>query len=340
MINKLLYCGDLAIRNIIRFPVIFIIRIIFAFFLMIIVSIDLSLYFGRVSLFDNSSNYNDIDSLNLYVANNYDEIPFNNNDKIEFEMFALQDRIVYNGIYISNINIEYISSDFDSVYTNLISYGNFISESSSECIIGEDIALKYDISLSNIINIGSHDHIVVGITDIPKYSSKILLCDLSAIEIGYPQMYYYRGNPKQIGTAKVYHANEINVYFRSFFQDGSFMIILIPCILIIIYAMTAYLNINKFYMNKTKTADLLKNYIGAYKSDIFFQYMIENSIIFEIGAIAAYIASFPAIAFIKKQFKYITVEFAFSSELLIIMAVFAFLIAIIVSCSKTSKDRC
>lgn len=341
MINRLLYCCKLAIRNISRYPVIFIIRIIFAIFLMIIMSIYLSLYFGKVSFFDNSSNFNEIESLNLYVADNYDEVPFNinSNDKIEFEMFALQDRIVNNNIYISNVSIEYISSDFDSVYKNLISDGNFISDISSECIIGEDVALKYDISLKNIINIGSHDYTVVGITNIPKYSSKILLCDPSAIQIGYPQMYYYRGNAKQIGTEKVYHANEINAYFKTFFQDGSFMMILIPCILIIIYSMIAYFNINKFYMSKTKTADLLKNHIGACKTDIFFQYMIENTIIFEIGAITAYLASFPTVAFIKKQFKYITLKFAFPSELLITITAFAFLIAIIVSCSKTTKDR-
>lgn len=341
MINRLLYCGKLAIRNISRYPIIFIIRIIFAIFLMIIMSIYLSLYFGKVSFFDNSSNFNEIDSLNLYVADNYDEVPFkiDSNDKIEFEMFALQDRIVYNDIYISNVSIEYISSDFDSVYKNLISDGNFISEISSECMIGEDVALKYGISLGNTINIGSHDYIVAGVTNIPKYSSKILLCDPSAIQIGYPQMYYYRGNAKQIGTGKVYHANEINTYFETFFQDGSFMLILIPCIFIIIYSMTAYLNINKFYMNKTKMADLIKNYIGACKTDIFFQYMIENTIIFEIGATAAYLASFPTATFIKKQFKYITLKFAFPSELLIIITAFAFLIAVIISCSKTSKDR-
>lgn len=335
MIHKLLYCTELALRNIRRFRFISIVRFASAFFLMIVISLFLSSYYGSVSYINDSLNYSDILLLNMYIAENPDELPISENSEFEFEIWSSQNRIVFDDYYISNINLVLLSNNFNSVYRNFISCGNYISDPLSQCVVGESVAIKYDISLGDTINIGSRDYITVGFTAIPKYSSKILLCDPSSVQTGYPQMYYYWGDVRQIGSGITYKSSEITEYFKKFLQNDSiFISMLIPFTFIIIYSLIAISNINSFYLYKTQTAVIIKQFVGAQRWTIFCQKFIENMIVFESGAAIAYLFSFPMIDLLKSNLKYITLNLELPSVELIILLLFAGIFTFFISCKE------
>lgn len=319
MINKVLYCLELIFRNFKRYITVNIFRFLSVNFFMLVLALLLATYYGSISYINDSLNYNDISSLNMYIAENPDELPISK--EVEFEIWATQDRIVYNDSYITNVNLSLVSLGFDSIYEKFISDGSYIIDCFSQCVVGESIVHKYDIALGETIYIGSRKYIVTGVTSIPKYSSKILLCDSDAVQKGYPQMYYYRGDIQPIGSGKTYKSNEIKEYFKIFLKNGTFINMLLPCMSILIYSAITISNVNGYYFHKTKNQKNIKQYIGVQRIILFFEVVAENLFVFECGAVTAFLISLPIINIIKNNIKYITMNINLPIEALILMLI-------------------
>lgn len=332
--EAVIFACELAVRSIKRFLKISILRFVSSLFSMIMIALFFSLLFGAISYINESLNFKDIKSLNLYIATNPNELPYDESG-LEYEKWAFQNRVSYKEKYISYTDFVVVSKYFDSVYSDIIQGGNFDSFKSSDCIIGSKIAEKYHISTGEIINIGSMNFFVIGITSVPKYISKILLFNSDAVEEGYPQLYYYRGNNKKIGIGKNYQSNEIISYFKKSLQSNDLIISMVPCAVVLLYTILSNVNIIGFYLYKTEMARKVKYFLGASKSIIIFQLFLDNFIIWGISAIISYGVSFPIIHALDK---YISVNMKLPISAMFLLLSLAFIISIFFSMVEIDKN--
>ena len=140
--KSFVYACKLALINIKRFRMITFIRLIGFYICMLIITVLLTVYFGSVQYINGSLKFNNIDNLNLYVANSpQEELEFNSENHFEFS--AVQQRVICNKKYLSGIGFSLIDEKFHEVYQDFISDGNMINNLQTECIIVKNLSIKY-----------------------------------------------------------------------------------------------------------------------------------------------------------------------------------------------------
>lgn len=301
--KSFVYACKLALINIKRFRMITFIRLIGFYICMLIITVILTVYFGSVQYINGSLKFNNIDDLNLYVANSpQEELEFNSENHFEFP--AVQQRVICNKKYLSGIGFSLIDEKFNEVYQDFISDGNMINNLQTDCIIGKNLSIKYNIKIGDEITISDQDFCVVGVTEIPRFTTQILLSDNDIVQTHFPKFYFFENNYNfNLDENNLYQNKNIYLYFRKFLDKESVFSILFMIIIILLYSMLSIINIHKFYFEKMNIAHQLQFAVGAKKSIVFFQNFFECLLITNFSNILAYISIYKLLkTFIKIVF--------------------------------------
>ncbi len=231
-------------------------------------------YGGDQRLVQEIYNFKNIDSLEMYVAEGMKKLPKNPEDAAHFIIYAQNDQVLFEGNFLAEVGISLTDKGYGELFEGFCKHGQYISDTESECVIGNVIAEKFGISISDEISIGAREYTVCGITENAGYRNTILLCDPRELEVGCPQIYI--SSSELYGTGLRFKGKEINKYFSSMMDISDIIPIAAMCAAMLVFSGINVLNLTIINAKKSALAINIHRSLGASRKKLFTMRFTEN----------------------------------------------------------------
>ncbi len=222
-------------------------------------------------------NFKNADSLEMYVAEDVKMLPKNPEAAAHFIIYAQNDQVLFEGNFLAEVGISLTDKGYGELFEGFCEQGQYISDTESECVIGNAIAEKYRICLSDEISIGSRNYTVCGITANAGYRNTILLCDPRESEAGCPQIYI--STSELYGTGLRFKGKEIQKYFSSMTDMSDIIPIAAVCAAMLVFSAINVLNLTIINAKKSALMISIHRSLGASRKELFAMRFAENSVI-------------------------------------------------------------
>lgn len=222
-------------------------------------------------------NFKNADCLEIYVAEDVKMLPNNPNDAAHFIIYAQNDQVLFEGNYLAEVGISLTDKGYGELFECFCEKGRYISDTESECVIGNAIARKYGVCLSDEIRIGAREYTVCGITDNAGYRNTILLCDSRELEVGCPQIYISTG--ELYGTGLRFKGKEILRYFASMTDMSDIIPIAAVCAAMLVFSAINVLNLTIINAKRSALMISIHRSLGASRKELFAMRFTENFVI-------------------------------------------------------------
>lgn len=239
---------------------------------------------GAVAFVRERCNFADIDSLKMYVAEDINELPKNPEKTEHFIFYAKNNRVTFNYRYLGGSGLALTDMQFDNLFENFCSVGEYISDVKNECVIGNALAKRYKIRVSDVITVGARNYTVRGITDNAGYLNTILLCDPRELEVGCPQICI--SSEIIYGNGSLYEGERIRNYFASMTNFSDIIPIAAVCAAMLFFSVINVLNIVVINAKKSALRVRIHRSLGASRKMAFLIRFAENLMI-NLSALAA-----------------------------------------------------
>ena len=287
--NSLLYLFDISFRNIRRYRLSSVIRFIGFFLCFFVMLLYMGVFFGAMKRLNTVGNIKDVSNCSMFVALTEPDIP---EGYIHYSSYAFQNMIFFEDTYIDNAGLRVTDADYPDLFDKYFLEGRKISDSESECIVGNKIAKKYNIAVGDRIIIKSRTFDVCGVTADNIDSEHILINDSTVADVEYPRLYFFNDSdvPKKIsGSRNLYIHDEIKAYFdMSEAGSGATREMICICLAVLLYSLVSIYSIFMFYMEKRSVAMEVCYCVGVSKKVVFLQIFLENILISGTSALCAY----------------------------------------------------
>ncbi len=222
-------------------------------------------------------NFKNADSLEMYVAEDVKMLPKNPEAAAHFIIYAQNDQVLFEGNFLAEVGISLTDKGYGELFEGFCEQGQYISDTESECVIGNAIAEKYRVCLSDEISIGSRNYTVCGITENAGYRNTILLCDPREPEAGCPQIYI--STSELYGTGLRFKGKEIQKYFSSMTDMSDIIPIAAVCAAMLVFSAINVLNLTIINAKKNALMISIHRSLGASRKEVFAMRFTENFVI-------------------------------------------------------------
>lgn len=274
---KLAFHFRSALNNIKHNKLLSLVKFITSFFCITVALFLFGAYSGGLAFVRERCAFRDILKLKMYVAEDNRSLPKNPADAEHYIFYARNSRVLYGEKYLGGVGIVLTDLKFAELFDDFFRSGEYISNEENECVIGNEIAVKYNIGVNENISVGSKKYTVCGITKNAGYRNTILLCDPQELEIGCPQMYI--SHKEIFGGGLVYIGADINEYFTSMTDLSDLIPIIVACVVMMFFSAVNVFNITVIYTKKSERKTQIIRSLGASKAAYFTILFLENMMI-------------------------------------------------------------
>lgn len=335
--NNLRYLSEISFRNIKRYRLTSVIRLICFSLCFFVILLYMGVFFGSKKRLNIVGNIKNIDNRSMLAVQHESEIP---DTFSHYSFFANQNMVFYEGKYLSGVGIRVIDVDYPDLFEEFFAEGGKIENSEKECLVGSRVREKYNIALGDKILIKDSIFTVRGITADNLDSGHILINNIDVVNVGYPRLFFLDDSTVPQGIAKsgnLYVHNEIEKYFN--LSDDSKKVereVLCICAVVLLYSMVSIYSIHMFYMEKRTIATDVCYCTGVSRSAFFAQNLMENTIVSMAGAIVAYLSAVS----MKAPLKRLNLrEFDFPICALAVALLFALLASLLLAAKSIRKKK-
>lgn len=266
-----------ALINLRKNKLLWISKSISSFFCLYFALFMIGTYGGGQRFAQERYNFKNVDCIEMYVAENMNMLPKNPEDSAHFIFYVQNDQVLLEGNFIAEVGISLTDKGYGELFEDFCEQGRYISKTESECVIGNSIAEKYKISLSDKISIGVREYTVCGITANAGYRSTILLCDTHELEVGCPQTYI--STRELYGSGLRFKGKEILNYFASMIDMSDIIPIAAMCAAMLVFSAINVLNLTIINAKKSAFMISIHRSSGASRKELFAMRFTENFVI-------------------------------------------------------------